>query len=107
MSQTTDTKQTATEAVIVGTRSLPEVKETLVPYGQADTKGRARIDALIAEISLEDTNSIIFFGTRAQQQLTQMRDLQDTCTGWQKEWLQVRGRERDERRCTRRSRSHS
>jgi uncharacterized protein YaaN involved in tellurite resistance len=74
MSQTTDTKQSATEAVIVGTRSLPEVKETLVPYRQADTKGRARIDALMTEIDLEDTNSIIFFGTRAQQQLTTISD---------------------------------
>ena len=74
MSTTTETKRPITDAMVVATRSLPEVKETLVEYGRAQPKEREGIEALMAEIDLSDTNSIIFFGTQAQEQLTTISD---------------------------------
>lgn len=52
------------------------------PAGESAARGadhaaqatRAEIDALMAEIDLADTNSILFFGTKAQQDLTAISD---------------------------------
>ena len=74
MSTKTDTKQSIEDAVVVATRSLPEVKAAAIEYPRADPQDRQRIDALLAEIDMADTNSIIFFGTRAQEQLTTISD---------------------------------
>ncbi len=74
MSSKTETKQDARDLVVAATRSLPQVKETPVQYRQADPKERERIDALMAEIDVSDTNSIIFFGSRAQEKLTTISD---------------------------------
>jgi uncharacterized protein YaaN involved in tellurite resistance len=74
MSSKTETRPDVSDVVVVATRSLPQVKETPVVYLQADPRERERIDALIAEIDVADTNSIIFFGSRAQEQLTTISD---------------------------------
>ncbi len=74
MSSKTETRQDVSDAVVIATRSLPQVKEASVQYREADPKERERIDALIAEIDLSDTNSIIFFGSRAQEKLTTISD---------------------------------
>lgn len=46
----------------------------LVPYREADAGRRARIERALAEIDLKDSHSIIFFGSKAQQQLTAISD---------------------------------
>ena len=48
--------------------------QRLVTYQDADAETRSRLNKLMAEIDLQDTNSIIFFGTKAQQQLTTISD---------------------------------
>ncbi|MGF1562794.1 MAG: toxic anion resistance protein [Geminicoccaceae bacterium] len=53
---------------------LPEVSSELVPYEQATPEQRQKIDDLVAEIDITDTNSIIFFGTKAQEELTQISE---------------------------------
>lgn len=53
---------------------LPEVANEMVPYEQVDATERARIDTLMQEINLADSNSIIFFGSKAQQELTTISD---------------------------------
>ena len=50
------------------------VGQELTPYEETDAEIRSKLDRLIAEIEMEDTNSIIFFGTKAQQQLTAISD---------------------------------
>ena len=40
-----------------------------VTYEQADPPERTAIDTLIREIDLSDSNSILYFGASAQQQL--------------------------------------
>lgn len=57
--------------------NLPEVArvpQEMVPYAQASAQERAEIDALMAEIDLRDGNSVLFFGSKAQQELTGISD---------------------------------
>jgi uncharacterized protein YaaN involved in tellurite resistance len=46
----------------------------LVPYQQADPLERTAIDALIQEIDLSDSHSLLYFGAPAQQQLATISD---------------------------------
>jgi len=48
--------------------------QELTPYGEADPQIRDKLDQLIAELDMEDTGSIIHFGTKAQQRLTEISD---------------------------------
>ena len=50
------------------------LKGDLVPYSQADGDKRARIEKCITELEMDDANSIIFFGSKAQKQLTTVSD---------------------------------
>ncbi|HEY8494796.1 MAG TPA: toxic anion resistance protein [Myxococcota bacterium] len=45
-----------------------------IRYATADPELRARLDALIAEIDLGDPRSVLFFGSRAQQELTEISE---------------------------------
>lgn len=47
----------------------------VVNYRQADPQRRARIDRAIAEIDLRDSNSLLFFGSKAQEKLTALSDI--------------------------------
>jgi len=69
----------ATETTTTSTTPMPMTPETLlkgdlVPYAQADTDKRGKIDKCIAELEMDDANSIIFFGSKAQKQLTTISD---------------------------------
>jgi len=55
-------------------KTLPEFKTELVSYDSADKKEKALITQHMTEINLSDSNSITFFGTKAQQQLTTISD---------------------------------
>lgn len=57
-----------------GTELLPQVKLEMVPYESAEPAEKQRIDGLMQEINLTDSNSIIFFGSKAQQELTSISD---------------------------------
>jgi len=60
--------------VLPGTELLPELKHEIVPYEEVSSDEKARIDGLMNEINLSDSNSVIFFGSRAQQELTSISD---------------------------------
>jgi len=60
--------------VLPGTELLPDVKYEMVTYEESPPDEQARIDNLMQEINLTDSNSIIFFGSRAQQELTTISD---------------------------------
>ncbi len=60
--------------VLPGTELLPDLKHDIVPYEQADVSERQLIDRLMSEIDLTDSNSVIFFGSKAQQELTAISD---------------------------------
>lgn len=73
MAETTVDVAAATD-VLPGTELLPDLKHDIVPYEQVDEAEKARIDRLMNEINLTDSNSIIFFGSKAQQELTTISD---------------------------------
>ncbi len=55
-------------------KTLPEVKQELEPLSEISDQRVAAVEKLIDEIDMSDSNSIIFFGTKAQQKLTTISD---------------------------------
>jgi uncharacterized protein YaaN involved in tellurite resistance len=53
---------------------VPGVKNSLVPYSEVEDQEKENIDMLIAEINMQDSNSIIFFGSKAQESVTEISD---------------------------------
>ena len=62
---------TATNA---GNELVPGVKAEILPYQEAPAEKKQNIQKLLAEIDMSDTHSIIFFGSKAQEQLTSISD---------------------------------
>jgi uncharacterized protein YaaN involved in tellurite resistance len=69
-----DSKSSAKPQTTPGTELVPGVRKELVSYQDADAETRKRIETLMSEIEIQDSNSIIFFGTKAQQKLTTISD---------------------------------
>ena len=73
-------QQVSTEAIIgltainAGNELVPGVKAELLPYQEALPEKQQKIQKLLAEIDMSDTHSIIFFGSKAQEQLTRISD---------------------------------
>lgn len=72
MSEQTKTEKTV-EQILAPLPDLPEIAGEIV-FADAETDARAEIENLMKQIDLADTNSIIFFGTKAQEDLTQISD---------------------------------
>ena len=60
--------------MLPGTKLLPDLEDDIISYEEVDPAERGRIDKLMSEINLADSNSIIFFGSKAQQELTSISD---------------------------------
>ena len=58
-------------ATIPGTELAPstEVTTALVAYEQADDAQKQQIESIINEIDMNDRSSIMFFGTKTQEQM--------------------------------------
>jgi len=56
------------------TPHLKEVEAVVVPLEQLPAEDADRVDSLAGEIDIKDSNSIIFFGSNAQQHLTELSD---------------------------------
>lgn len=68
----TDTKELPGSEVF--NEIVPGVKTEVVPYDAAPDDRKQTIKQLLAEIDVKDTHSIIFFGSKAQEQLTSISD---------------------------------
>ena len=53
---------------------IPGVKAEILPYQEASPEKQQNIQKLLSEIDMNDTHSIIFFGSKAQEQLTSISD---------------------------------
>ncbi len=53
---------------------VPGIKNSMVAYKDVEESNRKEIDTLIAEINMNDSNSIIFFGSKAQESVTEISD---------------------------------
>ena len=73
-----DKSKTATKTeTITGTiegEIVPGVMNEMVEYKDVDDEERQRIDALMEEINMADANSVIFFGSKAQEKVTEISD---------------------------------
>ena len=75
MTETTVDTATAIDVdMLPGTELLPDLKYEMITYQEADQPEKERIDQLMNEINLSDSNSVIFFGSKAQQELTSISD---------------------------------
>ena len=54
--------------------AAPLVGPDIVPYGAAPPEVRAEIERAMAEVEIDDSNSILFFGTAAQESVTAVAD---------------------------------
>jgi uncharacterized protein YaaN involved in tellurite resistance len=54
--------------------TLPDVGDVVVAMDKVSTDDRSTIESLLSEITIKDTNSIIFFGAKAQEKLTEISD---------------------------------
>jgi len=70
----TQTTVDTTTELLPGTELLPDVKYEMITYTEAEPQEKTEIDNLMSEINLADSNSIIFFGSKAQQELTSISD---------------------------------
>ncbi len=70
--QTTATVTQTAPAIVPGTTlaPLPELTTELVAYAQADDTNKSKLENIIAEIDMNDRSSIMFFGTKTQEQMT-------------------------------------
>jgi uncharacterized protein YaaN involved in tellurite resistance len=69
---TPEPSQTAVAGVTE--KSLPDLPDEPTPFKDLAPAERTRVEALTAEIDMRDSNSIIFFGTQAQEKLTALSD---------------------------------
>ena len=54
--------------------ALPQVQQDLAARAPTPAQDQQQVTALVAQIDLHDSNSIIFFGSKAQEQLTTISD---------------------------------
>ena len=54
--------------------AVPQVQQDLAKRAPAPAQDRQQVEALMKELDLHDSNSIIFFGSKAQEQLTTISD---------------------------------
>ena len=72
MTETTPTKTATAQTTLAPTPPVPPAE--VVAYTAAPPALRAEIDKAVAEIDLDDSNSILFFGTSAQSEVTSVAD---------------------------------
>lgn len=79
---TSSTVQTATKtaapsvAVIPGTEIVPvkPISQEIVAYSQVDLQEKQELDQIIQEINTNDRSSIVFFGSKAQEQMSSISE---------------------------------
>ncbi|MEM9549555.1 MAG: toxic anion resistance protein [Pseudomonadota bacterium] len=74
MSDTVRKKAQDAEAIVkeVNAIALPEPKAEIVPMQEADAAARAEIERRMAELDMENTGSIVSFGSSAQAELQEI-----------------------------------
>jgi len=74
MNETTQTIASENEVLAVTEKLLPVVGEQIKDAVALTDEDKSTIGGMVSEIDMSDSNSIIFFGTNAQQQLTTISD---------------------------------
>mgnify|MGYP000627303030 CR=1 FL=1 len=72
--QKTTTENLTTPGSSVFEEIVPGVSKDILAFEQSDAESQAHITTKIAEIDINDSKSIIYFGSKAQEQLTSISD---------------------------------
>ena len=70
----TEVKVAVDQTTLLDDEIVPGVKNAMVAYSEVDSKEKEAIDSLIEEINMKDSNSIIYFGSSAQEKVTEISD---------------------------------
>lgn len=70
----TATKETTIPGSTVFNEIVPGVSKDILTYDQSDVDNKSEIDAIVATLDVNDSKSIIYFGSKAQEQLTTISD---------------------------------
>ncbi len=70
----TEVKTAVEQTTLADGEIVPGVKNAMVAYSEVDSKEKEAIDSLINEINMKDSNSIIYFGSSAQEKVTEISD---------------------------------
>ena len=73
MSETTTATKSATETDVLPGTELTEYKDIskeIIAYNKADSDDKKTIEELIAQIDVEDRSTILFFGSKAQEDMS-------------------------------------
>jgi len=73
---TTATQTSTNVAIIPGTEIVPAkpINQEIVAYTQAPAEDKQELDAIIQEIDTNDRSSIVFFGSKAQEQMSSISE---------------------------------
>lgn len=72
--RTTTTEELSIPGSEVFNEIVPGVTQDIIAYEQSDAESKLEIDQIIQSIDMNDTKSIIYFGSKAQEQLTEISD---------------------------------
>lgn len=67
-------KNTLNDNLASSVEIVPGVQKDLIPYAELDGERQNIIRQLLQEIDIKDSNSVLFFGSKAQEQLTTISD---------------------------------
>jgi len=72
----TATQTTMDVAILPGTEITPSkpLDQEIVAYSQADAQNKQALDNIIQEINTDDRSSIVFFGSKAQEQMSSISE---------------------------------
>jgi uncharacterized protein YaaN involved in tellurite resistance len=62
------------DAKLFETPALADVQQDIQPLAEVEVDDRHKVESLISGIDVKDSNSVIFFGSGAQQKLTELSD---------------------------------
>ncbi len=71
---TTKTEDLTIPGSSVFNEIVPGVTNDIMAYEESDADNKKAIDAIVATLDINDTKSIIYFGSKAQEQLTTISD---------------------------------
>ena len=66
--------ETAAQVFDHAATQLPILRQELLPFEEIPQEDKQVVSGLMGEIDIQDSNSIIFFGSKAQQQVTEISD---------------------------------
>lgn len=76
MAETKTTTKTVTEVIVPGTEltEYKEISKEVIAYKDAQGDEKKSIEALIEEIKVDDRSTIIFFGSKAQEEMSSISE---------------------------------